>query len=175
MIVMGIDPGATVGLCVLNLAERPTSRVWSGSSRGETAAEVLGEIAIPALVCVERVERVHGSPRMGSAYAEGLVRAAWLGGEIAQWCRSRGARVVTCSAGTWRGALCGSSQATDAAIAAMVRLRIRDWPARSNAHERDAAGCALWAGLGLAAPPTRIELPAPPREPLARRARKVTP
>jgi hypothetical protein len=56
-------------------------------------------------------------------------------------------RVVTVDAATWRSALVGSRSPSDAEVARVIRLRVPNWPRVSNAHQRDAAGCALYAGL----------------------------
>jgi len=156
-VVLGLDPGSTIGVCVLDVGAHQASLV-SATCWNEDADEILSsklrellwQSPRPELVAIERVYDVHGSARMGSSYAQGLALSNWIGGLLAGVARSQGVRVVTPPAGTWRKALCGSPRATDAQVKQMVRLRVPDWPARSNAHERDGAGVALWAGLGAA-------------------------
>jgi Holliday junction resolvasome RuvABC endonuclease subunit len=154
--VLGVDPGSTIGIAMLSVL-RPSATgllvgAWRAASDRELdealvrLSKILDEEPID-LVAVERVEHVHGSDRMGSSYAEGLTRAAWIGGEIAGAARARGLKVVTVDAPTWRSALVGSRRASDAEVKRMVLTRIPGWPSSSNAHERDAAGVALWAGL----------------------------
>lgn len=154
--VLGVDPGATIGWCVLDVGDSTGSYVSAGAVRagahglGDDARSLLESVLAGAraiILAIERVEHVHGQARMGSSYAEGLARAGWVGGEIAQLGRARGLEVATVEAAVWRKLLVGSRTAKDAQIAAMVRVRIPTWPKRSNAHTRDAAGVALWAGL----------------------------
>lgn len=150
MRVLGIDPGKTVGLALLDVG---ASQARFLDASALDAALLDGPLMFatfapaPDLVAIEKVEHVHGSDRMGSSYAEGLARAAWVGGELAAAARAAGLRVITVEASAWRRAIVGSRTASDATIAKAIRLRVPTWPSKSNAHQRDAAGVALWAGL----------------------------
>ena len=165
--VLGIDPGATIGWGILDVGPRVAHFVLCGDFSARTDVELLAALAelerlavahVPAVVAVERVVDVHGCERMGSGYAEGLARSNWVGGEIAGLARAmanqdrragrpRPLQVATVAATCWRSVLVGSRSATDARVAQMIRLRVPTWPAVSNAHQRDGAGVALWAGL----------------------------
>lgn len=154
--VLGVDPGSTIGVALIAVGTSTATGLLVGAWRASNDEEldaararlskILHEEEID-LVAVERVEHVHGSARMGSSYAEGLTRAAWIGGEIAGMARAAEIEVVTVEAGTWRAALAGARSATDAEVKRMVMARVPGWPTTSNAHERDAAGVALYAGL----------------------------
>jgi len=148
-LALGIDPGATTAWALLEVGAARASFVSKGSTTAGVAICALEQIMRDhrPLVAIERVVNVHGSARMGSSYAEGLVHAAWIGGELAGIAHVIGCRVETVQAGVWRQALCTSRVASDGEVKQMVRLRVPDWPPKSNEHERDAAGVALWAGL----------------------------
>lgn len=150
--VLGIDPGRRVGVALLEMTKAGHASgvrlaTWTDESDSRLSDELLREVmrADIDVVGVERVERVHGSARMGSSYAEGLARGNWIGGLLAGLARAQQVRVVTVEAREWRQALVGSRTASDAQVASMVRLRVANWPRRSNEHERDAAGVAIWA------------------------------
>jgi hypothetical protein len=163
--VLAFDPGVHVGAVVLDV-DRRTGRASLVTApetlTPETCAArlvVLHELHRPDLVGIERAWIVHGHERMGSSYAQGLARENWVGGELAGTAASLGLPVAACDAATWRGALAGSRSATDRLVEQMVRLRCPSWPAprKSNPHERDAAGVALWAGLQPAPIVARID------------------
>lgn len=151
--VLGIDPGATIGVAMLDVGSARASLVacakWDDGNDESLVETALRAIVHggPEIVAIERVSAVHGAARMGSSYAEGLARCNWIGGLLAGLAHARGKRVVTCSAAEWRSALCTSRVASDGEVKQMVRIRVPNWPAKSNEHERDAAGVALWAGL----------------------------
>lgn len=99
------------------------------------------------MLAVER--RCDVTPRAGgitSSMATELKAAAETG--MIAWTLARSLGYITdmASPDEWRASLCGSRKATDALIGAAVPLAVQDWPKRSNAHERDAAGVALFCG-----------------------------
>ena len=151
--VLGLDPGEHIGVALLEVGARQAVPLVLGAwAASEPPASLLARLREhvdhrETVVCVERVEAVHGAARMGSGYATGLCLSNWIGGLLAGFAGADGLRVVTCTAAEWRSALVGSRSPSDAEVKQAVRLRIPNWPAKSNAHQRDAAGCALWAGL----------------------------
>jgi Holliday junction resolvasome RuvABC endonuclease subunit len=159
--VLGLDPGADIGWAILDVGTSTAEPVWTGTASARTDAEIKAAWHLllevidthhPRLVAIERVERVHGTPRMGSSYAQGLARAAWIGGGLCALVRSKGLEPVTVEAPVWRLELVGIRSATDREVKEMLSTRCPHWPARSNAHERDAAGVALFAGLAARRP-----------------------
>lgn len=157
MRVLGIDTGVHTGVAVLDVGARQatfvTAATWQSRDLERYALDLLfGPRGLamafrPDMIAIEHIERVHGSKRMGSKYADGLVGANELAGLLRGIALARGVRVERCTAGRWRAALCGSKCASDAAIAQMVKVRVVGWPKVSNEHQRDAAGVALFAGL----------------------------
>lgn len=121
--------------------------------------DVLGNIDLGnekdcAIIGIERVRRVVPSKLFSANIATSIAISAWIGGEIAGFMRERGHYVRTFTAGEARQSLVGGISRTggvdDATIAAHVKLAIWGWPARSNAHERDAAVVALYAARQVA-------------------------
>lgn len=161
MIVLGIDPGARIGVALLDVGSRTANVVQLVTWADEDPilplrmGGFLDNARRADLVCVERVEQVTGV-RGGSAHAltaplaTGLARGNWIGGLLAGIASAKGYQVATVPAATWRAALVGSRAPSDAQVAQTIRVRCPGWPAKSNAHQRDAAGCALWAGLARA-------------------------
>jgi len=156
-IVLGVDPGATTGFAHLAFYPRAAPvplDVWDTAGDEEAIASFRlmldGLDPVRTIIAIETVHAVHGSERMGSGYATGLVRSNHLAGIFEGIATERSFRVVRVIAGHWRKALAGSSRADDAAVARMVRLRVPSWPAKSNEHQRDAAGVALFVGLNPA-------------------------
>lgn len=158
-LVLGFDPGAVrLGWAALDLGGETPRHVESGTIAVDLAAGDAGLDALrcavgallarlgPGLVAVERIAAVHGHPRMGAAYASGLVLGAEVGGEVAGLAAAQGFAVRTVTREAARAFLGLPSGATDAAVAVEVRARVGGWPARSNEHERDAAAVALLAG-----------------------------
>lgn len=155
---LGIDPGVTIGVCLLDVGASQAA-VLARDAWNEDCDEMLSsklrallQTSKPELVAIERIlDVVDFRGNVRANYAQGLALSNWIGGLLAGVARSQGVRVATPSAHEWRSSLCGTRMATDAQVKQMVRLRCPSWPAKSNPHERDAAGVALWAGLAAVA------------------------
>ncbi len=146
-LVVGFDVGATLGVAVLVEQWGGFSYSFAGSMR-YGAIEWARCVALklsPSLVAIETPSGYIHEHARGKA----LLAAARQAGELVGALRADGHTVVECSAVEWRKALCGRGTATDARVKQMVRTRVSNWPARSNAHERDAAGVAMFCELRL--------------------------
>ena len=151
-VVAGVDPGATIGWAVVRIP-----RHWLGGVivRRELA-EVLGcgatrdpgdAVGMLSRRGVERawVERASGGA-YGLARVGALLDSAWLGGWLAATLEQHVPLVIGVRAGDWRTVVAGRPSATDA----MVAQALTSWvvlPQRSNAHVRDAIGCAIGGAI----------------------------
>lgn len=143
---LGIDPGANVGIGIVDTLSRAEFQwvhgtLLSRSSRAHHLAMILDEYR-PDLVAVESPE--------GFAYehvrGRDLLFAGRVAGELKGRAAERGYHVLEAPAPTWRKAVCGNGRASDAVIARVLGMRVRDMP-RTNAHVRDGVGVAAWAIL----------------------------
>lgn len=107
--------------------------------------------APPFVVTVERADKAIARHGFGSNMGTGIVRASWLGGEIASIARSIfGARNVwTVNEEKWRNALIGGAprardEKEDHVIARVLPSAISGWPESSNNHNRDSGGVAVF-------------------------------
>ncbi len=158
MIFLGID--APQGWCVLDLEHGRGKLLGLGSlDRGNEALELDKYLKrfCPSLVVIERSEEVYAHGR-GDALAahirrevsRGLIASAEVAGEMKHACRVANVRFRMTDADEIRKALCvrGKDRTEkDRAVAREVQLRITNWPARSNTHERDAALAAIWGSV----------------------------
>jgi len=142
-IVVGVDPGAVNGIAVLDMAG-PTPRILSLGSCRDPRAVLEMAAWRPVLVAVESVSAVFSRARFGAGMASALVNTARIEGQVLEHYRGLGIQVATCSAAEWRRALTGSGTARDARIKVVLGMRGL-LPGRTNAHERDAIGVALFA------------------------------
>ena len=172
MIVLGIDPGATIGLALLDVpaawvrgaaSRSGKARVVAvGSARPEGAAT---QIAVRAWLAsaLEKHPELGAEPSTvldvvgierpsGYAYSAArvgpLLDAAWQGGELAGWAANShlATTVATVPAGDWRRLVVGTPSARDAQVAAALGSWVVDL-GRTNAHGRDAIGVAIGAAL----------------------------
>lgn len=148
MIVLAFDPGKTIGCALVDFSFTPRPLIRATSALTET--EIAHTLATE-LHCADR-ENFIVAVEVNETYATRerdfnpvhLVRAGRIAGEIIGHARALGARVVTFSAHEWRRAIVGSRTPTDAQIKATI-ARLVDISKRSNNHERDAIGVALYA------------------------------
>ena len=156
MIVIGVD--APQGWCALNVEHGRGSLLGLGSlDDGKEADELTRYIAryAPAVVVIERAAKIflHGkgaeSPlHVRRSIGEWLIMSAEVAGEMKHACRVAGVCCVMTDADAIRkvfGVRGKSATEQDQAVAREVKLRIANWPARTNTHERDAALAALFA------------------------------
>lgn len=150
MIVLGIDAGTHVGLAVLALDRGAFRHEWSSSGRWPMTALVSYVLSQhrPSLVVIEAPKGYGYS----NARVANLLDAARIGGELAGIARSFGVEVIETHAQETRRALCGKGNASDKLVADVVRMRIHDWPKRSNCHARDAAIAAMFGALRVRLP-----------------------
>ena len=157
MIVMGVDPGASTGVAVLEVDGRGGARWVDGrtvvSPDGACACEVMDIVARcrAEFVIIERPAGGIYQAARAAALLDSAVLAGMIEGRVMAWYGLadtsmpwRGTRAMHVTAPTWRGVLVGSQRATDQQIARMVAARVTGLPARTSVHVRDAIGCALW-------------------------------
>lgn len=160
MIVLGLDAGSSeIGIALLEVPPGAVGAVVRGRARLlgrgkhgiESTLRIIDNLeSFVDLVAIEPPGGVHPGllKQKGPGAALGVSRHAALGAKLAGRVRGHaealGMRVVEIPATEWRRALVGRNNASNATIERALRFRI-DWTGRSNADERDAAGCALWA------------------------------
>ncbi len=168
MLAAGIDPGATSGIVLLDVRG---ARAWwlaDESTRDPFASDLLREPSLD-VVCIETPTVMLARDRFSPWMATNVANAKAQARELRRHFLDRGIAVLEVTAGQWRGRLIGKASADDALIAMMIPRLILDWPARSNAHVRDAAGVALWGArtaamrLSLGLPTGDVPDPAPRR------------
>ena len=172
MIVLGVDPGATIGLALLDV---PAAWVRGAASRhGKARVVAVGSVrpegaSAPMAVRAWLASALEKHPELGaelstvldvvgierpSGYAYSAARvgplldAAWQGGEIVGWAATAklAPTVATVPAGDWRRLVVGTPSARDAQVA----VALESWVVglgRTNAHGRDAIGVAIGASL----------------------------
>lgn len=124
MRLLAIDPGVRLhGWCVLlchNAAFSPTQ--WVPVACGHDPIDaVAAQCAAASVVAVE----TPAGHAYSAARVKGLLDAAGAAGELRGLARASGARVVSCSAETWRAALVGTAQASDQQIAERLSWEVK--------------------------------------------------
>jgi len=163
MIFLGVD--APQGWCVLDLEFGRGKVLALGSlDAGREALELDGYLKRfhPSAVIIERAEKIflHGRGaemplHIRRKVGEGLIASAEIAGELKHACRIANVRCIVSDADQIRKAMgvSGSGETEqDRSVARALKLRIPNWPARSNTHERDAGLAAVWGSLVVAAP-----------------------
>ena len=151
MIVLGIDPGATVGWARLCVSRDPVrgdiiTYQAAGDFRSDDADHFAAKLfANVDIVGLEEAQVAHGVEKFYAVKA--LLAARAIGERLVTIAETKyGKRVTRMTAARARGIVVGSSSPSDATIKNAVLQRIRHWPTRSNAHQRDAALVALAVG-----------------------------
>ncbi len=142
--VLGVDPGPThTGWAVIDFTI-PSSPVWfMGGTCGEieTVLDTLEAGGLrPDLVCIERPRALHDP--MANVQ---VMATAWAGGIVVGLARARGLTVQEVGQNEWRVAFVGHSKRgdnVDHKVEAVLRSHVRQLPARTSVHSRDAAGVA---------------------------------
>lgn len=158
------QPNGLAGILVLGVDPGPTTHAWSlvrviDLQRGEFLAcgKLEGKaelLARPAFLQGATVVAIESPSQFIPQGARGFIPAvasALFGttrqvGRLASIAEDRGLEVVEMTATDWRREVCGKGASKDDAVAADIARLIPNWPKRSNAHVRDAAGVALAAG-----------------------------
>lgn len=157
MRTLGWDPGRRwVGWALLDVPERgPAVHLRSGML--DLQESDLFAAGSPLLtmredgvlhVAVEQVRQVVERDGFSISMAAELARAERVGGLIVGAARILGMQWSEPSAPAWRQSLCGQRQASDALIKTIMEARVHGLPARTNPHQRDAMGVAIYAGIG---------------------------
>ena len=174
MLSLGVDPGSRWTACtILKVPREGRARyiatividVADGVDRAVVAVERLAKLYEPDVLAVERVDEVHATiGRFDGRRATELVRAAWVGGRVADRLSGYG-RVATFSAAEWRRHWIepvspkersvrksqGERVDTDKVVKALVEQLVQGWPgkilgikAKEMCHARDACCVALF-------------------------------
>lgn len=156
MISIGID--APQGWCCIDVEHGRGKLLGLGCLDEGREADELSRYLIrfrPAVVVIERAIKVYAFGRgdvkdahIRREVTAGLIATAETAGEMKHACRVANIRCVMTDADAIRKAFrIGGKDRTgkDQAVAREVALRIQNWPARSNTHERDAGLAALFA------------------------------
>lgn len=153
---LGIDPGKITGWGLVELLPRERVLAFGVLDQADPPAhlrELLREHR-PELVGVEVVERVHPVVRSGingisTDQALALYCSGLLAGTLLAEARFANVQRIHVTAERWRSALAGKETASNAAIEQALRLRLAGFPAprKSNEHERDGIGVALFSLL----------------------------
>lgn len=147
MIILGLDPGSrSTGYAILDAERAMVSFVECGSlENDELAAWLYDDAHDVGCVAIERIEGIAFAPKgpgivphlLSASNAAGVAKgAAQLLSHV---------HIVEASAREWRKAIVGKANASDADVKRVVTLHVQGWPKVSNAHERDAAGVAMYA------------------------------
>jgi Holliday junction resolvasome RuvABC endonuclease subunit len=143
--VLGVDPGPTHNGWALLDFTVSTAPLWHlGGTCGDELEDVFDTLDAaglrPDLVCVERPRALH-NPMANVP----LMATAWAGGIVVGIARARGLDVLELGQNEWRLGLVGHSakgERVDPKVEAALRLLVRQLPARTSVHARDAAGVA---------------------------------
>lgn len=149
-VVVGVDPGvAWHGWVALAQVE---GGAWEIVRCGHHDLErVSSELCGASVVAIE----TPAGHAYSAARVKGLLEAAGNAGELRATARAAGARVVRCSAETWRAALVGRATASDEQIAEALRRQVAagrlralpcGLPKSELVHVLDALGLALVVG-----------------------------
>jgi Holliday junction resolvasome RuvABC endonuclease subunit len=150
LIVLGVDPGATTGWALVKVSLSVSGSQWLAAGAEREPSNVLSVMRGSMLTAGERIElvaietigTVFPRARFGAGMAKDLARASRIGGELAGAAKVMGLTVAEVEAAAWRRALTGRGAPKDRLVKLALGMVIK-LPARSNAHERDAAGVAL--------------------------------
>jgi len=141
--VLGIDPGPSkCGYALLDFTIK-AAPIWLEGGTSEDPGMLLDTTFAPGagmLVVVERPIAVH-NPLANVQ----VVATSWAGGAVYGYARARGYNLLDVGVNEWRIAFVGVSRKgdnVDAKIERELRRQVRQMPARSSAHARDAAGVA---------------------------------
>lgn len=171
--ILGLDPGSkATGYCVLGAdlsrGALMLSRIVAGTiGNGEMAEWIYDEGWMReidsgfaqhdlSIIAIEKLEGIAFAPK-GAGIVPHLISASNAAGVAkgaAQLLATRGQLAIhEASARTWRSAVVGKANASDAGIKVAIQRLVPNWPKVSNSHERDACGVAIHAarvvGMGL--------------------------
>ena len=152
MIVLGFDVGAETGTCEL-LVDVPQKPVVL--ARHETMREPWrwlrdrlgpGRFGKPPvdLVAIEAPGQVFARPGFGVTMASALADSREVVGRLKERAEEHGVAWVVVTRGEWTRRL-AKYNASDAEAKAAIYARLQNAPTRSNSHERDAMGAAIFA------------------------------
>lgn len=174
--ILGLDPGSkTTGYCVigasLSRGALMLSRIVAGTIGNEVMAEWIyderwmfteiepgspGGCPDLSIVAIEKLEGIAFGPKGGGVVPHliSASNAAGVAKGAAQLLATLGKLAIhEASARTWRSAVVGKANASDAGIKVAIQRLVPNWPKVSNSHERDACGVAIHAarvvGMGL--------------------------
>lgn len=140
--VLGIDPGPTKsGFALLDFTVK-SAPIWIQAGTSEDVGMLIDtyDAEPDMLIAIEQPRALHNP--MANIQ---VMRTAWVGGDVHGYARARGFNVVAVGVNEWRIAFVGHSRRgddVDHKVEAELRRHVREMPARSSSHARDAAGVA---------------------------------
>ena len=161
MVIVGFDPGgSTSGWAVLSVGGHPAQPVAEFLAKGAVASDGPSldaffascdpfNVAAGRLVAVEKNEGIAFGSK-GAGIVPHLIACARADGLICENARAHGVHVVSLPRRRMAQHVCRDKSAPDRVVKAAIHLYVRGWPAKSNVHERDAAGVALAAVVARA-------------------------
>ena len=147
--ILAFDPGsAKSGWCkVAVTGVRPSLVTLSYVESGEVLStrDAVRSLIANSEADVVAIEMLAGIayPVKGAGIVSALVASSNVAGMIAALAYAEGRQVAEMTATQWRRMVIGKGNASDKAIAQTIPRLVREWPKRSNVHERDAAGLAI--------------------------------
>jgi Holliday junction resolvasome RuvABC endonuclease subunit len=151
-LVLGIDPGSKAfGWALLRCTSGAAQYLDAGHAHDAACFRVYLDQFRPELVCIEEPGPIHGrgvSRRVVQARGNDLALTHRMFGDFAATLRERSIPFRPMRPAQWRkllGVSTTSKRGMPCAkqIAAAVSRFVRDWPALSNEHARDAAAVAF--------------------------------
>lgn len=143
--VLGIDPGTKKhGWCLVDVTIRDAP-IWVQGGYTEEPFMLIDSYddadACNLLIVVEQPRALHNP--MANVQ---VIATAWEGGDIFGYAKARGFARLKVGPQEWRIALVGNSKRgenADHKVKAELERIVRQMPARSSAHARDACGVAV--------------------------------
>lgn len=155
--ILAFDPGTSkTAWCRLivhwGLSQPVTTTFVAGGWENNTIARFCELVQAPdtGLVCIEKPEAYAYKRKWKSGYDANMVKNLMATDGIAKQIETvamlANRELHQLTAVKIRRLICGKGNAKDATVAVAVKRLVYGWPARSNAHVRDAAMCGLAAG-----------------------------
>ncbi len=154
MLILGLDPGKTTGI-VLMESERQKWRpmIWKSTNISpELEIEgICARVGIHTshidLIAVESVSSIYPRARFTVKMANAIQNSTRVEERILAEARRLGLKTETCSAAEWRRGLCGGKgSSSDAAVKRWLTAYLTFMP-ETNAHCRDAMGTAICCAI----------------------------
>lgn len=158
-IILGIDPGSKQsGFAYLNGTEEGGTWRYDFVRTGRLENDKVRDLVTGTHWDVLAIERVQGLvySSKGNGASGHLIETADFAGELRGTGRTiarfgdGSKRVTSFTAREWRKAIVGKPNPENREVTPVVLRMVNGWPKRSNNHERDAGGVAIFGALVVA-------------------------